>query len=140
MAKEDLKNNPNYQNGYFWGKRMIPNISSTTYGTLKVGIESKIKEVAKLKREFLWTDEQKDVAEKLGCIAAWEEELLNQPKIIIEPINSQDIEEITLVTGDKITEEQEHKIISQYVEFREENPDETKETAIEYLLNEVKND
>jgi len=140
MAQESLKNNPDYQNGYFWGQRMIPNIGSTAYGTLKAGVKAKKEEVAKLKREFLWTDEHSEVADKLGCIAAWEEELLKQPIITIEPINSEDIQEITLVTGDKLTEEQEENLISQYVAFREENPDETKETAIEYLLNEVKND
>jgi hypothetical protein len=70
-----LKNNPNYQNGYFKGKLMIPTIDCTVYGTLEGGIKAKKKEIADLETKFKWTYEHKEVAKKLGIIAAWEDEL-----------------------------------------------------------------
>jgi len=70
-----LKNNPNYQKGYFMGKKIISNISKTRYITLEGGIKAKKKEIADLSAKFKWTSAHKEIAEKLGIIDAWEDEL-----------------------------------------------------------------
>jgi len=73
-----LVNNPSYQNGYFLGVQMIPTIAKTGYGTLKDGIVLKNKEITDLKDKFDWSDQHAEIAEKLGTIAAWEDELSTQ--------------------------------------------------------------
>lgn len=54
--------------GKFIGRRMIPNIEQTTYGTLEEAIRSKTELVEDLKEHFGWTEKDKDVAFNLGII------------------------------------------------------------------------
>jgi hypothetical protein len=70
-----LKNDPNYQKGYFMGTQIIPHIAKTSYITLEGAVEKKKKEVDDLRAKFQWTNTHKEIAEKLGLIAAWEDEL-----------------------------------------------------------------
>ena len=78
LMKMKLKNNPSYQDGYFKGKLMIPTIDCTIYGSLEGGIKAKKEEIADLETKFKWNSEHKEVAKKLGIIAAWEDELSTQ--------------------------------------------------------------
>lgn len=71
----DLKNNPHYQNGQFWGRQMARLIHSTVYKDLETAISVKKELVEDLKKEFGWDEQTKDVAENLGIISALEEAL-----------------------------------------------------------------
>jgi hypothetical protein len=57
---------------------MISNIAKTGYGTLKDGIVLKRKEIADLKTKYNWSNQHAEIAQKLGTIAAWEDELSTQ--------------------------------------------------------------
>jgi len=133
--KTDIKNNPFYQEGHFWARRIIPHIANTRYGNLKAGVESKKELVEDLKENFGWDETHKDIAEALGIIAAWEEELAEQ-EANSEPILIT-IKEIDQVAGEMnvtILLKDAEKVQKEYTEYMKEDPDSEKISTLEFLI------
>lgn len=73
---EKLKDNPFYQNGYFWGQSLIPHISKTIYGNLENALLVKEELLEDLRKELDWSDDKPKVSELLGMIDALKEALV----------------------------------------------------------------
>lgn len=71
MMNEKFKDNPHYQNGYFWGERTAKFIENTTYGSLEEGIRVKEELLADFEEHFNWNMENKDYAETKGTLDAF---------------------------------------------------------------------
>jgi hypothetical protein len=76
---QEYKDNPNYQNGFYWGKNTVKFIAQTNYRTLKTAILIKEELIKDFEQHFGWDMSNKDYAETMGAIDAFKEaEATNQ--------------------------------------------------------------
>ena len=72
------KDNPNYQNGHFWGRKTVTIIESTTYKSLESAITAKQNLLDDFEEHFNWNMDNKDYAETKGFLDAFKEALAEQ--------------------------------------------------------------
>ncbi len=76
MSKE-YQSNPNYQNGYFWGKNTARFIENSNYRSLENAIIVKEQLLLDFEEHFKWDMSNKDYAETRGAIDAFRDMLSN---------------------------------------------------------------
>lgn len=138
MSKDSIKNNPHYQNGFFWGRRIIRHVENTVYGTLENGVETKKQLIEDLKVNFGWDETQKDVAEAMGMMDAWQQEIDRIAAETPEPLIS--IEDIKRVAGDigiTLTEEQLQLCVERYPGYVEQDPLATWDLIVEQVIHDI---
>lgn len=138
MEKKELKENPHYQNGLFWGKDMVKFIDNTVYGDLETAIFRKKELVEDLKKEFGWDESIKDIAENLGIIDALEAALEIQKKEKSEQIISiEDVDRVAKSINKSITLEQAEEIIELFPTAAENDPSATWDLVVENLIHDI---
>ena len=78
MENLEHKDNPHYQNGYFWGDRLAPMIENSMYKTLEEAIRVKEELIKDFEEHFKWDMDNRDYAEAVGFRDAMKAALSNQ--------------------------------------------------------------
>lgn len=128
-----------FDEGYFWGRRLIPHIKNTKYESLENGILSKKQLIEDLKENFKWDESHKDVAEAMGVIKAWEDAISQQPKLkfSIPSLSSEDVINTASEIGKSLNPEQVSEILSKYPEAQKNDPKGSWVLVIENLIHEI---
>lgn len=130
-----LENNPHYQNGLFWGRKLSKMVERTTYKTIDNAIFRKKELIEDLKKNFGWNEKNKEISENLGIIKALEDYLIEQKENLIKKgVSSEKINRIANNMGIKIKNSEIEEIQNYFPEFIKNNNLMKEEEIIETII------